>query len=307
MNSSEIFDKAIWPLFTPGLHWALSDEIQNIAALSSLDDDSAEFSIDTQNLPDGTMGLWHFNALRDITFNLEDWPLKLKEKIESVTLCLGSKALQTLSFVNDDENTMFTMFSNEFIMPLFVVDDDDLKISIQFKESLGPERRLVPKRCLGATGLLVRIKERQKAFFVAGSKESVLTWDGHQSHVFSSASSMKRPFFDVDQDTRSKKHEYGGHNGGPDVGPNVGPNGGSDAKGCEFDLDDDDTNFETMWNVLRLRQCLSPGPDALETDAAPGTEEELPSAETIVMAETFELHEMPSPLGPDGLLTPRRH
>jgi hypothetical protein len=84
------------------------------------------------------------------------------------------------------------MFTDEFIMPLFVVDDEDLKVSVQFKESLGPERFMVPKRCLQATGLLVRIKERSKAFFVAGSKESVLTWDGHQSHVFSSASSTDR-------------------------------------------------------------------------------------------------------------------
>ena len=234
MNSSDIFDKSIWPCFTPGLHWALSDPILNIASLSSMDDDSVEYSIDTQNLPDGEHGLWHFNALRDIEFNLSDWPSKLSSQIESVTLCLGPKALQTLKL---SKNTTFTMFTEEFILPLFVVDDDDLKISIQFKASLEAQDRFtLPRKCLNATGLLVRIKERSKAFFVAGSKESVLTWDGHQSHIWSTALQRQKPFDFTDSPLLERPE-----------GP-LGPLGPDILR--RFDVENDQNTFEELWKAL---------------------------------------------------------
>jgi hypothetical protein len=291
MNSSDIFDKTLWPCFTPGLHWALSDSILNISALSSMDDDSVEYSIDTQNLPDGEHGLWHFNAIRDITFNINDWPLKLKTQIESVTLCLGSQALQTLKLAKDAENTTFTMFSEDFILPLFVVDDDDIKISIQFKDSLEPQDRfMMPKRCLNATGLLVRIKERTKPFFVAGSKESVLTWDGHQSRVFSSA--IKRPF------DFSSSNQFDATDGA--IGANDGTDGTIGGPN-QFDVNNEDSTFHELWKALELNRNR---PDSKRPTTSRGPQDESPKSMPDLLpaspAEAFS----DSPLL-NGLITPR--
>lgn len=286
MNSSDIFDKSIWPCFTPGLHWALSDPILNIASLSSMDDDSVEYSIDTQNLPDGEHGLWHFNALRDIEFNLSDWPSKLSSQIESVTLCLGPKALQTLKI---SKNTTFTMFTEEFILPLFVVDDDDLKISIQFKASLEAQDRFtLPRKCLNATGLLVRIKERSKAFFVAGSKESVLTWDGHQSHIWSSALQRQKPFDFTDSPLLERP-----------LGP-LGPLGHSGPDILKrFDVENDQNTFEELWKALSdKKDCKAGGVESSDNDKVDKADEveDLPALIPVV-----------SPSSPtcEGLMTPK--
>jgi len=229
MDSNDIFDKSIWPLFTPGLHWALSDPIKYIGRLSKVDDDSVEYTINSKNLPDGDEGLWHVNALRDITFNLTDMPSEVQDAIESVTLCLGPKALQSIKVESTSSDILFSMFSNGSILPLFVVDDDRLSISVQFKTSLDNMRSRISAKAIHATGLLVKIKERQKSFFVAGSKDSVLTWDGHQSHVYSKA---------------CEPRSFMGFDDMPDLLKEARD---------EIVLNDESTHID-LWNVLKLRK-----------------------------------------------------
>lgn len=185
VDTEEIYDKSVWPLFTPGLHWALSDTVRNIGSLSRCEDDAVEYIVPTEDLPDGELGLWHVNALRDIRIDISEWPSFLRKRAESVALCLGSKALQSVPFDGSDRLT-FSMFSNDTLLPLFVIDDDVLTVRIQFKESLIDVSN-VPKHAVDATGLLVRIKERSRPFFVAACEQSTLTWDGHQSRVFATA------------------------------------------------------------------------------------------------------------------------
>lgn len=232
MDSNDIFDKSIWPLFTPGMHWALSDSIKFIGRLNRVEDDSVEYSIRSYKLPEGDDGLWHINALRDITFNLSDFDETLE--VKSVTLCLGSQTLQCVKVEDQGTDVMFSMFSDTNILPLFVIDDDTLSVSVQFKESLSSEARmLVPPKAIHATGLLVKIKERQKPFFVAGSKESVLTWDGQQSRVHSKAITESfRPCHDcfVPYDTDPLK----------------------DAR--EAIVNNDDSTHLDLWNVLKLNR-----------------------------------------------------
>lgn len=187
-SDAGIYEKAIWPCFTPDLFWALQDEVRNIGQLVHVADDAAEYEILTDELPEGEYALWHFNALRDIRLGLRSWPLQLRKRIDEATLCLGDRALQTVRLDSPEDDIQFDMFSGASILPLFVVDDDTLTVRIQFKQGMtDSECHMVPKQGVHATGLLTRIKERQKAFFVAASSQSVLTWDGSQNHVFSKA------------------------------------------------------------------------------------------------------------------------
>jgi hypothetical protein len=123
------------------------------------------------------------------------------------------------------------MFSNTSILPLFVIDDDSLSISIQFKASLSPELRAqISRKAIHATGLLVKIKEKQKAFFVAGSKDAVLTWDGHQNHVYSKAckpNSFMSDAFDTPDLLKDARDEI---------------------------VKNDNSTYLDLWNVLQIRK-----------------------------------------------------
>lgn len=245
MDSDDIYDKSIWPLFTPGMHWALSDDVRYIGKLSKIEDDSIEYSIRSYNIPEGEDGLWHINALRDITFNLTD--MSDRHSVESVTLCLGDKALQCVKVLSTSNDVVFSMFSDTNILPLFVFDEDVLSVSVQFKESLSLQSKsnFNPK-AIHAKGLFVRIKEKHKPFFVAGSKDSVLTWDGQQSHVYSRAC-VPRSFMADSFDT-------------PDL-----------LKEARDEIvRNDDSTYLDLWNVLKLRKdpiwsSDSPLSDALDT------------------------------------------
>jgi len=187
-TTDEIFEKSIWPCFSHGLFWALQDTIQNIAKLDHVEDEEfVEYEIDTFDLPMGEQALWRFNALRNIRVGLDDWPQPIQSKIISGTLCLGSKALETIERQGDDD-LVFAMFKNDTILPLFVVDDETLKVRLRFKGLTQNEQSMIPMHAIHADGLYVKIKIRNKPFFVAGSADSILTWDGLQSHVFNKAS-----------------------------------------------------------------------------------------------------------------------
>jgi len=183
------FDKSIWPCYTPDLFWALSDDITRCGILKVAEDDAVEYEIQIRDLPDGRNGLWRFNALRNITIDLQAWPQKLRAKIQSATLCLGDKALEEVirgpHNPDDDGNLQFTMFTKDSILPFFVIDDDSLLVRLIFRPALTDNERLqVPSKAVDASGLLVKITDK-KPFFVAGCSDSILTWDGAQSRVIS--------------------------------------------------------------------------------------------------------------------------
>lgn len=188
---SEIYDKSVWPCNTPDLHWALSDTIEKLGRLVLVDptNDAADYEIDCDNLPDGEKGLWKFNALRDLSVDLSEWPKALRHVVSGATLCLGSKALETA--LPSGRRIDFLMFTGTSILPLFVVDNT-LTVRIHFKPSTPLDNVSLPRHSLRAQGLLCRIKNKGRPFFVAGSSGSILTWDGSKSTVNQSASERSR-------------------------------------------------------------------------------------------------------------------
>lgn len=194
MIDTDVFDTSIWPCFTPGMHWALSDEIKRIGKLCSVDsdNDTVEYEINVDRLPDGETGLWHFNALRNISVGLDDWPSHIKRLVVGATLCLGPKALQSTDYTEKHADIDFDMFSGDSVLPLFVVDEAMLTLRVHFKSLSSSVTSCLPKYAGTAQGLLCRFKSKDRAFFVAGSNQSVLSWDGHQSHVFQTASMERR-------------------------------------------------------------------------------------------------------------------
>jgi hypothetical protein len=232
MDTNDIFDKTVWPLFTPGMHWALSDPVRFIGRLSQVEDDSISYTIRSFNMPDGDDALYHVNALRDITFNLTDMDDDLRNNVESVTLCMGSSALQSVKVESTSSDVMFSMFSDTSILPLFVFDEEKLNVSVQFKTSITNEMRCcINPKAVHATGLLVKIKDTRKSFFVAGSKDSVLTWDGHQCHVFSKACTprafMVNDSFEMPDPLKEAREEI---------------------------VNSEDSTYMDLWNVLRIRK-----------------------------------------------------
>ena len=203
--SDKIFDKSLWPCFTPDLFWALSDNISKCAIVKSIEEDFVEYDIQTSDLPDGKAGLWRFNALRDIRVSLDNWPSKLRSKIHSATLCLGDKALEevirTPHNAYEYEDLKFSMFTDDSILPLFVVDDNSLTVRLMFRPSLTDnERLLVPTKAIDACGLLVKIKDQKRPFFVAGCSDSILSWDGQQSRIVSKHL-IRAETFDTDSES----------------------------------------------------------------------------------------------------------
>jgi hypothetical protein len=140
-----------------------------------------------EQLPEGREGLWNFNALRHIKVGLDDWPEVIQKKAVSATLSLGHKALEEIKLA--DAPDTFTMFSGENILPLYVVQEP-LVVTVHFRPALTEnEMHLLPMSSIRAQGLMVNIKNEDKAFFVAASKLTALTWDGQCAHVNSATDS----------------------------------------------------------------------------------------------------------------------
>jgi hypothetical protein len=176
-----VYDKSVWPLYTPDLFWALTDPIEDIACLSNVDDTFAEYEIDTSDLPEGLQGLWNANALRNIKISLDSFPRLLRKKLVSGSLCLGNVTLEHQKA--DGQDITFKMFTGQNILPLFVVKNEKLVVRIQFTNIELDERSLVPYKCVQADSLLVRIKNVREAFFVAACKDSLVTWTGSKCSV----------------------------------------------------------------------------------------------------------------------------
>jgi hypothetical protein len=176
-----VYDKSVWPLFTPDLFWALSDPIEDIASLGKIDSNFAEYEIDISDLPEGQQALWNANALRNIKVSLDSFPRVLRKKLVSASLCIGNSSIETLDANSDCIE--FTIFSGSNILPLFVVKNEKLLIRIQFSEIEDDERSLMPYKCIEADSLLVRIKNTREAFFVGACKDSIVTWTGTRCSV----------------------------------------------------------------------------------------------------------------------------
>jgi len=67
-----VFDKSIWPCNTPDLFWALSEDLEDVAKLCLIEDDSIEYVISRKNLEGRYFS--YFNALRDISLDLKKFP-----------------------------------------------------------------------------------------------------------------------------------------------------------------------------------------------------------------------------------------
>ena len=216
----EIYDKSIWPCHCPELFWALNDPISEIAKLEMYDEDVAVYKIDINDLPDGK-NLWRFNALRNIEINDDSWPRDIYNKIQFATLCLGEKPLQTVK--NDREPMVFDMFSTK-ILPLFVLDHE-LTVRIHFRPSLDDkELYRIPRSTISADGLLVRINNKKKAFFISASKESTFTWDGENSRVVSCYTECER-----EEKTQSENES-------------------------SENITNDRSTYEDLWNLTKLKQ-----------------------------------------------------
>ena len=224
-DTDHIIDKSSWPLFTPGLHWALSDCLRNIGHLVRTDDDALEYVIATDDMPDGEQGLWHMNALRDITVDLTDLPRPLRKTADTVALCLGDKTLELVD-VNGRSEVTFSMFRGSAILPLFVVDDEVLAVRIQFKGLTDAILEAPRQGLVHATGLLVRIKQKRVPFFVAACPQSTLTWDGHTSHVLMAGSVEPVRLIERHRDNNQMFEN-------------------------STIVQDESANFEDMWNQLR--------------------------------------------------------
>lgn len=185
--TDEIYDKSIWPCHTPGMHWALSDAVYDIGTAAIVEDDAVEYEIDLENFPYGDESIFRFNALRAIRVRLSAWPSNIRSKVRAATLCIGGKAMETVTR-QGDEDIEFSMFQGNTILPFFVVDDDILTVRVEFSGGSDDLRNWIPRRGLAAEGILVRLKDKTRPFFVAGGADAILTWDGVQHHIFQTAS-----------------------------------------------------------------------------------------------------------------------
>jgi hypothetical protein len=189
------YETSSWPCQTPDLFWALSDDLRNIGKRVFLDEDFAEYEIDTDEMPDGRHALWKINALRNINvIGLDDSAVK-------ASLVLGSSVLQTIDL---DQTTEFSMFTKDHILPLYILDDP-LVVRIEFRNQT--DQRSVPRKLIDAEGLLVKIKDKKMPFFVSASSDSIMTYDGFKTSVKSRVESELAPLADSDEEhcVRRKK------------------------------------------------------------------------------------------------------
>ena len=183
--TKSIYDKTRWPLQTPDLFWALSDNLEDIGSLRSCDDNFADYEIDTSFTSECNI-LNHINALRNITLKMSCFLPVLRKCIRYVSLCLGSQTLQCVQ-KNDDCDITFTMFTGENLLPLFILKEEKLTVRIEFEYLDSNKKALIPYKCIDANGLLVRIKTMRKEFFVGACNQSILVWNGKECKIQTAA------------------------------------------------------------------------------------------------------------------------
>jgi hypothetical protein len=245
-----VYDKSHWPCHTEDLFWALSDSLENVGRLTNFDDESCEYIVDCSELPQGKYALWNFNALRNIRLG-SDFPEILSRKLVSMTLCLGQKALE-----NTTESS-FSMFQNETILPLHILNDDVLTVRLMFRSLNENDRQLMPRHAIKVEGLLVRILDRSRPFFVAASKDVVLTWDGRKHRIFSKAMLQDEDYPTIDR--FSSLEERQGHSNDRENGREVCREGLYGRRETDSDCSEEarvwhvvhneNTNFDDLWNA----------------------------------------------------------
>ena len=193
MTSEGVFDKSKWPLQAPDLFWALSDELQDIGELGLHDENFAEYEIDLNDLPDGSLALNSVNAIRNIRVNVFDFPRPLRNKLKAFSLCLGSQTLEYISAEKQRANeNSFSIFSGQNILPLFAIDAQ-LIVRVFFEDLEADEEALLPYKCIDCEGLLVRVKTTSKAFFIGACNQSIVSWDGNKIKVSSQSQDLATP------------------------------------------------------------------------------------------------------------------
>lgn len=186
MSSEDIYDKSRWPLQTPDLFWALTDTLEDIGSLETHDENFAEYVIDSEDLPEGSLALNSVNAIRNIKVNILDFPKPLQLKIKAFALCLDSNTLEFLPVDRGAIYSEFSMFSKQNILPLFALDAHKLLVRVFFEDLDSDESALLPYKCVNCDGLLVRIKSTSKPFFLGASSQCIVSWTGSQCKVISS-------------------------------------------------------------------------------------------------------------------------
>lgn len=197
MSSEDIFDKSRWPLQTPDLFWALTDELQDIGTLETHDENFAEYVIDSEDLPEGSLALNSVNAIRNINVNVLDFPKPLQVKLKAFALCLDSYTLEFLAVDRGSGQRQFTMFSKQNILPLFALDSHKLIVRVFFEDLDKSESALLPFKCVSCDGLLVRIKSTSKPFFLGASSQCIVSWTGSKCKVTTGSESTPRNFSEV--------------------------------------------------------------------------------------------------------------
>ena len=185
-----VVDKsAAWPCFTPGMHWALSDKVFDIGRMSKIDltNDCIEYDIDLDDLPIGDKALHKFNAIHDFVVYMNELPKPLADKAAAATMCIGDKAVEQVP-VGPTGKAIFTLFSGQSILPLFVLENQKLTVRLHFKDLTESDASMAPREAVDATGLLVNIKDESTAFFVAACETAVITYDGFKACVIQKAS-----------------------------------------------------------------------------------------------------------------------
>lgn len=230
--TKSVYDKTKWPLQTTDLFWALSDNLQDVGSLQSCDDNFADYEIDGHSSEGNILN--HINALRNITLRMSSFSPVLRKIMRSASLCLGSQTLQCVE-KHDEKDIVFSMFSGEHLLPLFILKDEKLTVRVEFEYLDSNRKSLMPYKCLEADGLLVRIKTMRKEFFVGACSQSILTWNGSECVIQTAA----RYSPSVESDTNLQSP--------------FGPPQITKKKSKEDTIDFDSIeNFSDLWNVLHV-------------------------------------------------------
>ena len=268
--TKSVYDKTKWPLQTPDLFWALSDNLEDIAFLYSRDDNFAEYQIETSNLSEGGL-LNHINALRNITLKLSSFSPVLRKCLRSASLCLGTQTLQSVEKESEAQDICFSMFSGEHILPLFILKDQKLTVRVEFEYLDNNKKTMMPFKCVDANGLLVRVKTMRKEFFVGACDQSILTWNGQECSVQTSATktrnsddASKSPLGPPRIKNSRLKMTSEFNSGNFDL-PSISKH--EKDEDSPFDVDSIE-NFNDLWNVLHQTEPRLKSFDWTESDSS---------------------------------------
>jgi hypothetical protein len=161
------------------MYWALSDYIKRIGTMFKVEESCAEYDIAYDSLPNGESGLWNFTAIRNIEVAPRDF---LGLTVTGASLYISGQLVEHIDALDSEEDLVFKTLQSEMFLPFFVLESETLTVKVHFLESVNES--MVPRVALRAEGLLVKVKHTSKPFMVACSDTALVSWDGHQCHVF---------------------------------------------------------------------------------------------------------------------------